>query len=121
MFHSQALKALSMSLKRGGIDPGGGAPRGPAGSGLRHKHGSRIFRSLALPSPGVSVNLLAPALGGLATGQGRIGLLALFFKKERLHMLKLKKKKKKMLDHGLKLKKWRWGQFHHHKEEKRAS
>lgn len=78
-----------------------------------------MFRSLALHSPGVSVNLLAPALGGLATGQGRIGLLALFFKKERLHMLKLKKKK--MLDHGLKLKKWRWGQFHRHKEEKRAS
>lgn len=41
-------------------------------------HVSRMFCSLTLPSLGVSVNLLAPALGGLATGQERVVILPCF-------------------------------------------
>lgn len=70
------------------------------GSGLQHKHVSRMFWSLTLPSPGVSVNLLAPALGCLAPGQGRIAIVRLCFSK-RKGCMKLKLGEKKMWDHGL--------------------
>lgn len=70
-----------------------------SGSGLLHKHESRMLRSLTLPSPGVSVHLLAPTRGGLATGQGRIAIVMLCFSKRK--GCTESKLGEKMLDHGL--------------------
>lgn len=97
-FHPQVPKGLSVSFEPGcvwgGIDPG------PAGSGLRHKHGSRMFHSLAMPSPGVSVNLLAPTFGGLAAGQGRVAIVSFVFQKGKSVHAEMEKNNKKRLDHG---------------------
>lgn len=58
-----------------------------------------MFRFLALPSPGASVSLLAPALGGLAIGQGRNAIVSFVFQKGKAVHTKIEKKK--MLDRDL--------------------
>lgn len=83
-----------MSFKPGGVAP---PPRGtlcPAGSGLDINTGPECSAFWPCP-PRVHplVSWLQP-FGGWPRAKGELRLLALFFKKERLHTLKLKKKKK---------------------------
>lgn len=78
----QTPKVLSASLKPGGVDPHVWVLSG-LGVWSLHKHESRMLRSLTLPSPGVSVHLLAPTRGCLATGQGRIAIVMLCFSKRK--------------------------------------
>lgn len=70
--HPQVRKGLRMSFRPGGVSPLVQVPSGSEGSGLRHKHGRRVFRSLALPSPGASVHLLAPARGVWPLAKGEL-------------------------------------------------